>query len=188
MSRSAFFASFLAGLVLSGCGVVRAPTAEELRALDHPPAEVAARVEKLLPGALEWHERVEAELLPQGRPLSQAETAAAREMGVSRPERVRVVVLDAFPMPEDRELRAWTERFGMGSSSEGGRTLGYAILLKPRFAESSFVVTHELVHVAQHERMGRIGFVRRYLTELEMMGPRSPLELEAYRMQRRIAP
>lgn len=73
----------------------------------------------------------------------------------------------------------------MGSSHEGGRTFGYAIMLKPRFAGNSTIRTHELVHVSQHDRLGRKAFVRRYLIEMEMMGyVRAPLELEAYQKQR----
>ena len=179
------FLFFFASLILSGCLFVRAPSPEELRALDQPPANIVAKVENILPRALEWYDRVEAELLPQGRRLSEAEMAVARQLGVIRPERVRIVVLENFPMPEDRELRAEAQRYGLGSVSEGARAIGYVIMLKPRFMKSSTVIAHELVHVGQHERLGRAVFLRRYITEMEMMGySRSPLELEAYQKQR----
>jgi hypothetical protein len=173
------------GFILASCVIVRAPTAEELRALDQPPANVVTKVDKLLPRALEWYGRVEAKLLRQGRPLAATELAVARKLGVIHPERVRVVVLARFPMPDDKELRSEAERYGMGSSHEGGRTLGYAVMLKPRFAGNSTILIHELVHVSQHDRLGRKAFVRRYLVEMEMMGhARAPLELEAYQKQR----
>lgn len=164
--------------------IVRAPTDEELRALDQPPADVVTKVDKLLPRALEWYGRVEAKLLQQGRPLTASELAVARKLGVKHPERVRVLVLARFPMPDDRELRSEAQHYGMGSSYEGGRTLGYAVMLKPRFAGNPTILAHELVHVSQHDRLGRKAFVRRYLVEMEMMGhARAPLELEAYRKQ-----
>ena len=164
--------------------IVRAPSSKELHALDRPPIDVAAKVEKLLPQALEWYENVEGQLLPQGRPLSETEVAIARKLEVLYPERVRVVVLERFPMPENRELRVQAKRYGMGSYFEGGRTFGYAIMLKPRYADNPTVISHELVHVSQHDRLGRTAFVRRYLVEMEMMGyARSPLELEAYQKQ-----
>ena len=182
--------------------IVRAPSSKELHALDRPPIDVAAKVEKLLPQALEWYENVEGQLspmgsrrgaqardglvapLPQGRPLSETEVAIARKLEVLYPERVRVVVLARFPMPESRELRVQAKRYGMGSYFEGGRTFGYAIMLKPRYADNPTVISHELVHVNQHDRLGRTAFVRRYLVEMEMMGyARSPLELEAYQKQ-----
>ncbi len=127
---------------------------------------------------------MEAELLPQGRALSARELDVARKLGVSNPEKVRVVVLEAFPMPSDSELFVEAERYGLGSKFEGGRTNGYVIMLKPRFAENQIVLTHELVHVSQHDRMGRKAFLRRYLVEMEMLGyTRSPLELEAHAKQ-----
>lgn len=180
------FLFLFAGLIVTGCLFVRAPSPEELHALDQPPAAIVAKVENLLPRAMEWFAEVETDLLPQGRPLSEGEMAFARQLGVLQPERVRVVVLASFPMPEDQVLRAEAERYGLGSTSEGARAIGYVIMLKPRFAKSSTVIAHELVHVSQHDRLGRAGFLRRYITEMEIMGySRSPLELEAYQKQRK---
>lgn len=108
----------------------------------------------------------------------------ARKLGVIQPERIRIVVLDKFPMPADPELLAEASGYGLGSYFEGGRTMGYAIMLKPRYANNPVVVSHELVHVSQHDRMGREAFLLRYLLEMEIVGyARSPLELEAYDRQ-----
>ncbi|MDR2208900.1 MAG: DUF4157 domain-containing protein [Azoarcus sp.] len=164
--------------------IVPRPTDQELLALDNPPPAVLEKVEYFFPGAISWYEQVEAELLPKGRPLSQRETEFAIRVGVKDPSRVRIVVLNDFPIPSDPELRKEAERIGLGSKSEGGRTNGYVILLKPWTAESNAVISHELVHVAQQDRLGRESYLRRYLIEMEMMGySRSPLELEAYEKQ-----
>lgn len=137
---------------------------------------LAPKVENLLPRVLEWYTRVETELLPQGRLLSETEMKIARQLGVIRPERVRIIVLETFPMPEDRVLRAETKRYGLGSAAEGARAIGYVIMLKPRYAKSSMIIAHEPVHVSQHDRLGRAAFLRRYITEMEMLGYfRSPL-------------
>ena len=181
---------FLRGLLLlavamcSGCMVVPKPSAEELQALDAPPAQVAQQVDQLMPRALAWYTAVEAELLPLGRPLTGPEAALAARFGVRQPDQVRVVVRERFPMPDDAELLAQARRHGLGSRAEGGRTHGHAIVLKPGLAHDPQVIAHELVHVAQHDRLGRAAFLRRYLLEMEMMGyARSPLELEAYARQ-----
>ena len=59
------------------------------------------------------------------------------------------------------------------------------ILLKPDYAKDKTLLAHELVHVNQVERMGQDAFVKRYITEMEMVGYRhSPLELEAYTRQK----
>ena len=100
------------------------------------------------------------------------------------PENIRIVVLEKFPMPSNHELASEAEKLGLGGALEGGRAMGYAIMLKPKLADNPTVIAHELVHVAQHDRLGREAFLRRYLAELEMMGyARSPLELEAYARQ-----
>lgn len=179
------FLLLFAGLIVTGCLFVRVPSPEELRALDQPPSDIAAKVENLLPRVLEWYTTVETELLPQGRLLSETEMKIARQLGVIRPESVRIIVLEIFPMPEDRVLRAEAERYGLGSAAEGARAIGYVIMLKPRYAKSSMIIAHELVHVSQHDRLGRAAFLRRYITEMEMLGySRSPLEIEAYQKQR----
>jgi len=177
---------FLLGLcgVMTACMVVRKPSETELRALDHPPSAVQAKLDRFYPLTLAWYGEVERQLLPQGRMLSNQEQALAQRLGVKFPENVRIVVLEKFPMPSNHELATEAEKFGLGGALEGGRAMGYAIMLKPRLADNPTVIAHELVHVAQHDRLGRESFLRRYLTELEMMGyARSPLELEVYARQ-----
>jgi len=181
--------SFLLAIVvlaISGCMIVPRPTEQELQALDNPPPAVQAKLERFLPHVISWYNQVETELLPKGRPLSQSEIDFAVSVGVKEPNQVRVVVLENFPMPSDQELRTEAERFGLGSAAEGGRTTGSVIMLKPRVAKNNSVISHELVHIGQQDKMGRNAFLRRYLIEMEMMGyARSPLELDAYARQSR---
>ncbi len=173
-----------ASVLLSGCIFVPKPTAQELQALDTPPPDIQAKIDRLFPRVLAWYEAVEAGLLPGGRPLTAQEIEVARKVGVQDPSKVRVVVLEKFPMPADPELLVEAERYGLSSHFEGGRTNGYVIMLKPWLAEDKTVLAHELVHVGQHDRMGRAAFLRRYLIEMEVLGyARSPMELEAYAKQ-----
>lgn len=159
-------------------------TRAESQALETPSLYVIDKIERLFPMALNWYQSVEVEYINQGRPLSEPEITIARKLGIASHESVRVVVLESFPMPRDAELLAEAQRFGFGSMNERGRTNGYVIMLKPAIAQDATVISHELVHVAQIERLGRDVFVKRYLLELEVLGyARSPLELEAYRKQ-----
>jgi hypothetical protein len=74
-------------------------------------------------------------------------------------------------------------KFGFGNNAEGARTMGYVIMLKEKYAREHWILAHELVHVAQQERMGRDAFIRRLIAELELMGyRRAPLELEANKL------
>lgn len=176
--------SLLISIVLTACMVGHQPSPDEMQALDHPPPQITAKIDYYYPRALAWYEDTEAKLLPQGRQLSLDEEAMARALGVTEPGRVRVVTLTQFPMPDDPGLRREAEQYGMGSVFEGGRTIGYVIMLKPRYANDRIVLRHELVHVAQHDRLGRSNFIKRYFTELEIVGyANAPLELEAYEKQ-----
>lgn len=173
-------------LLMSGCMIVPKPTEKELHLLDNPPSSVQSEIQRFLPRVVAWYNQVESELLPKGRQLTAQELAFAIRLGIKEPNRIRVVVLDKFPLPDDAELRSKAEGYGMGSKAEGARMNGYVIMMKPWAAESKSVISHELVHISQQERLGREAFIRRYLIEMEIMGyDRSPLELDAYAKQSR---
>lgn len=178
----------LTALALAGCSLVRPPSADELRAVQQPSPENAAWADALAPRAAAWLTQQETRLFPRGRPLSAAETDLARRMGVQHPEQVRVLILTEFPVPSDPALARDARSFGYGSPQEGGRTMGYLILVKPRYVDESWLLAHELVHVGQQERLGSAAFIRRYLLELRVLGyRRSPLELEANHLMRQAA-
>lgn len=163
-------------LLLTACSWPEQPSRSQHSSTNDLPS----RLETLAPDYLDWFTEVENRLLERGRPLSSEETEMAEELSVQRPERVRVVVSREFPLPEDRALRAEAKRLGFDTLPEGGRAMGYAVLLKPGEAGSRSTLAHELVHVAQMERMGREAFLRRYFAELDRFGyTGSPLEREA---------
>lgn len=173
-------------LLLAGSAIAAELTPAQQQALANPPASVTEEIERYLPRLLAWYDKAEAELLPQGRPLNPAELTIARTLKIQHPDRVRIVVLETFLLPDDAELHAEAKQGGMGS--EDARTMGDAILLKPYLHENPTVIAHELVHIAQHDRLGRAAFMRRYLTELEVLGyDAAPLEVEAYERQDALA-
>jgi hypothetical protein len=184
MQPSAFLSAFLSVLLLM-VGVTCVHAQDDTFTLRQVTSQdSASRLEALLPDAFAWYEATETKLLEQGRLLSKNETSKAMKLGVLHPERVRVVVMRSFPMPTNSVLQSEAKRFGFGSTSEIGRTMGYAILVKPQGAKDPTLITHELVHVAQQDRLGREQFVRQVLTELITVGyAKSSLEKEAYSKQ-----
>jgi hypothetical protein len=167
---------------LGGCAANLTPTSEELRAIEQPSAADVAWLDAVAPKATKWFLAQEASLVKRGRPLTAEETELARRMGVRRPEMVRVLVLAGFPLPDDPELSGQVKALGFGSDDAGGFSMGYAVLVKPRFQSERWLLAHELVHVSQRERLGSETFIRRYLLELRTVGySRSPLEMEANR-------
>jgi hypothetical protein len=123
----------------------------------------------------------EREIQRRGRALTLEEASLARAVGVEHPERVRVLVADVFIAPRDPAVAAEARKLGIGAATEGGRTTGYGVELKPKYAASRWILAHELTHVGQYERLGVAGFVHEYLTEVLMFGyARAPLEAAAH--------
>ena len=166
------------------CTFVPKPTKEELRLLDNPPATLRTELKLLVPMAIKWYDEVERKYYSQGRILTYTEKIRAKDIGIQNVNRLRIVILNELPMPDTILLRKKAEKYGLGNSYEGARTMGNIIFIKPRYKDNSTIISHELVHIYQQEVLGRKAFIERYIIEMEIMGYlRSPLELEAYKNQ-----
>lgn len=162
-------------LALLGCAPVPPDiTAAEAARIAAPDPALAAQIARLLP-ALRAEERArDARALAEGRGLSPAEQEIARRVGVQQPEKVRLLALPKIPPMADSELarlfrveRAW------------GLTTGYGITVTQQ-PVPDWLLAHELVHVAQYERLGAGPMLRRTLTEvLVLPGNLIPIEREA---------
>ena len=173
----------LAAASVGGCAVNQAPATATMKAIEQPSAADVAWLDALAPKAIAWMAEQEAALLKQGRPLTAEEIEIARRMGVQTPEKIRLLVLAEFPFPSDPLLAKEARAIGFGSGKEGGRSMGYAVLVKPQFRGARWLLAHECVHIAQRERLGLEGFIRRYLLEMRTAGyEHSPLEAEANRL------
>ena len=142
---------------------------------------VLAQFETLLPLASEWASEEEQRVLHEGVPLSEREMSDAKIIGVRRPERIRLLRVEAVPMPTDPQLRAAAETIHFLSPETRGLTLQYGILLRWDCWRERPLIAHELVHAAQYERLGGIlPFLRQYLVECLTIGyANAPMELEA---------
>ena len=132
-----------------------------------------------VPAAL-WINRHEGIIGRHGRPLHPAEERFARSVGVVLPKQVRVLAQPRIPAPLGGWLGFLETRTGFSLADAAGVTLGYGIYLNAR-AECPALVHHELVHVAQYERLGgSLPFIWRYFYECLAFGYHgSPLEREA---------
>jgi len=135
----------------------------------------------LLPRAVRWAEAQEALILAGGSPLSERELADARVMGVTHPERIRVLQVATVPLPLHPLLRGIAHASGLLSPHTVGMALGYGIFIRQDFRGHRTIIAHECVHVGQYERLGGFRpFLRQYVTEcLEHGYPQAPLEQEA---------
>ena len=125
----------------------------------------------MLPAACAWIAGQERRILADGVPLTPAQFADARALGVVHPERVRLLCLDRIPLPANplvRKLGLWT---GTLSEHTRGLSARYGIFLRAPFRDDRGLLAHELVHTRQYERLGGVRpFLRRCLYECLTVG------------------
>jgi len=153
------------------------PSSKELYLVSHPSKETSAKIDALMPAAMTWYGNVHKALHKKGRRLTKSEKKQAVQLGVKNPDAVRVVILDKFPEPSGH--------IENNSHIEGARAMGNIIMIKPHLKNDSVVLCHELVHVAQKDRMGLRNFLKQIALEKHILGySKSLLEHEAYALQR----
>jgi hypothetical protein len=134
----------------------------------------------LVPLAIDWARRAAAQAGEAGQALDAAGVDIARQVGVARPEDVRVVVAGEMPFPEHPLLRAAAVEVGMLGPHMAGLTLGHAIFIREGEL-SARLLSHELRHVAQYEAAGSIeAFLPVYLAQVVDYGyEAAPYEVDA---------
>jgi hypothetical protein len=144
-------------------------------------AALEAELPLLASRAVTWAQGMAQNAAHAGAPLSPALRALARRAGVRAPERIRIVVLDEIPLPEEPELKAAALKVGLSSSGAAGMTLGFGVFLRRGYEKDIRVLSHEFRHVAQYEASGGIaGFLAVHLADLVAFGYEdSPFEVDA---------
>jgi hypothetical protein len=134
----------------------------------------------LLPIAEAWAADQEYIILQSGVLLTESQIADARQIGVARPERVRLLSVAQIPVPTDPALGEAAIELGLISPATEGLTLGYGIFIRADCWQQRRLTVHELVHTSQYERLGFATFLRSYLWECVTLGyPDGPMEQEA---------
>lgn len=130
--------------------------------------------------AVGWAEQQAALILHAGRSLGIDEIALASSVGVAHPERIRILLLNQIPLPEEVQLLKMATDAGLLTSNIAGLTLGYGIYLRhdhyiPR------VLFHEFRHVYQYEQAGSItAFLAEYMHQISRYGyEAAPFEVDA---------
>ena len=122
------------------------------------------KFERLVPLAYLWAKAQVDFVLKHGAPLSPAQIADARRGGVRDPSRVRVLVVDRIPLPDDKELADAARRSQIITDASRGVTIGHGIIIRADSWQNRELLLHQLVHVAQCERSGGLeSFVAEYL-------------------------
>src|SRR5256885_15677753 len=146
------------------------------------------QVEELLRVAARWAAEQERRVLCEGVPLTKAELADARAIGVRNPERVRLLRVETIPVPANPMLRAAAASINFLTTTPRGLALDYGIFVRRDCWRDRDLIAHELVHTAQYQRLGGIlPFLQTYISQCATVGyPNAPLELEAIATSARI--
>lgn len=122
------------------------------------------KFERLAPLAYQWAKSQEAYVLKHGAPLASHQLADACRAGVQDPNRVRLLVVDRIPLPDDPELADAARRAQIITDASRGVAIGYGIIIRADSWQNRELLLHQLVHVAQCERSGGLeSFVGEYL-------------------------
>ncbi|WP_020470044.1 hypothetical protein [Zavarzinella formosa] len=177
-------AKFPPGMILTG-GRRSVSLRRELARIVPKSMFTLQQFETLLPLACAWASEQELAILRTGVPLTEAEMADARRVGVARPERVRLLGVPEIPMPEHPTLAFAAKASSLITPFTVGLTLQYGIFIHASCWSQRRLVAHELAHTMQYERLGGFEpFLRQYLGECLSIGyPEAPMEQEAIRIE-----
>ncbi len=134
----------------------------------------------LLPGAIAWAEQQAAEAALAGVALDNAGAVIATAVGVQRPDKIRVALVERLPLPEDPTLQAAALQTGLLGPGMVGLTLGYSILICHGNLTTR-LLSHECRHVYRYEQYGSIAeFLPVYLRQIVEYGyGNAPAEIDA---------
>ena len=120
--------------------------------------------EDLLPLAYEWVKQQEEFVLANGHPLGPTHAWDAHLAGVNDHGRIRTLVVDRIPFPQNAELAKEARRAGIITEDTRCMGFGYALIVRGDAWNDRELILHNLVHIAQCERSGGLEqWVRDYL-------------------------
>ena len=125
-----------------------------------------AEFDRLAPLAAQWAKNQEKFILRHGVPLTADQLADASRAGVKDLARVRILVVNRIPLPDEKELAEAARGAQIITDASRGVTIGYGIIIRADSWRDRELLLHQLVHVAQCERSGGLEkFVNEYLLD-----------------------
>jgi hypothetical protein len=109
---------------------------------------------ELVPVAYQWAKEQEEFVLAHGAPLSSKHMEDAARAGVQDRARIRVLVVDRIPLPDDPALAEGARRTGIITIDTRCVGFGHAVIVRADSWGDRELLLHNLVHIAQCERSG----------------------------------
>jgi hypothetical protein len=134
----------------------------------------------LFPHVVDWISYLEKQAQESGRALTPMEFNLAQNVGVVHPEEVRVLSVPRIPLPAHPRVKQLARQVALLNADTGGLTAGYGVIVRRDCAKNLRLLAHEFVHVAQYERLGKVGFLQEYIKQIAADGYlNAPFEQEA---------
>lgn len=128
------------------------------------------QLQTLLPMAIKWVEKHSEKIQNEGVPLSTEQIEIAKQVGVTRPEKVKILEVPKIPIPENEKLSEAAAQIGFLSEEMKGLTLDHSIYIS-KGHNTTRVLSHELRHVYQYETFGSIPqYLVEYLKQIVLVG------------------
>ena len=108
----------------------------------------------LLPLAFNWAKQQEEFVLKHGHPLGPTHAWDAHLAGVQDCARIRVLVVDRIPLPENPKLAEASRRLRIITEDTRCVGIGHALIVRGDAWNDRELILHNLVHIAQCERAG----------------------------------
>ena len=122
--------------------------------------------EYLLPLAYQWAKSQEDYVIARGTSLGPRHLEDAARAGIHELSRVRVLVVDRIPLPENGELAEAARRIGIINEDTRCMGFGHALIIRADAWAERELILHNLIHIAQCERSGGLEqWVRQYLID-----------------------
>lgn len=133
--------------------------------------DLKVELPRILPKAVEWAERQQADILATGIPLSPEQMVVARGVGVAQPNNIRIKLVDRLPLLEDPDLAAAALQTGLLGTNMTGLTFFYGIFICDHVYGNRNLIAHECRHVQQYEKRKSIAaFLQEYLSQIVTFG------------------
>lgn len=138
-----------------------------------------------------WAIKIDQQGMKIGQPLDEQGLLLAQEIGITSPEKVRVIYVDAVPYPyENVALKKMGETLGLIGASivNNAQVFGYSIYVRKGFELNRPRMAHELVHVLQIERTSLSRVITQHVSDLSKYSYEdAPLEAEAFKANKKYA-
>ena len=122
--------------------------------------------ERLTALAYQWAKQQEDFVLAHGFPLTARLLDDARLAGVRDCCKIRVLMVDRIPLPDDPELAETTRHAGIITDETRCMSVGHAIVIRDDCWGDRELLLHNLIHIAQCEESGGLEpWIYRYLND-----------------------